>query len=94
MTPQPTSTVPAQRLAEPCDADEQSVRRLADLVLGAAALADRLERAAADRPLDATCAERVARLRDFATWGSGAIDRAVSDDAYAHFVCEGPAGQS
>lgn len=94
MTPQPASTVPTQRPAEPCDADEQSVRRLADLVLGAAALADRLEGAAAGKPLDPTCAERVVRLRDFATWGSGAIDRAVADDAYAHLVCEGPAGQS
>lgn len=94
MTPQPASSVPAQRTADWCDADEQSVRRLADLVLGAAALADRLEGAAAHGPLDLARAERVARLRDFATWGSGAIDRAVADDAYAHLVCEGPAGQS
>ena len=81
--------IPSPRTGGPADAHEQSVRRLADLVLGAAALADRLERAAAaaDIPPNPARAERVARLRDFAAWTSGAIDRAVTDDAYAQQVC-------
>lgn len=81
--------IPSPRTGSPADAHEQSVRRLADLVLRAVALADRLERAAADAdlPPDPARAERVARLRDFASWTSGAIDRAVTDDAYAQRVC-------
>ena len=81
--------IPSPRTGSSVDVHEQSVRRLADLVLGAAALADRLERAAADAalPPNPARAERVARLRHFARWTSGAIDRAVADDEYAQRVC-------
>ena len=81
--------IPSPRTGSSPDAHEQSVRRLADLVLGAAALADRLERAAADAdlPPNPARAERVARLRDFASWTCAAIDRAVTDGDYAQRVC-------
>jgi uncharacterized membrane protein len=84
--------IPSPRPSSLADAHEQSVRRLADLVLGAAALADRLERAAldADIPPNPARAERVARLRAFAAWTSGAIDRAVTDDGYAQRFCGEP----
>lgn len=67
-------------------ASEQSVRRLSELVLGASSLADRLSREPGDDPARRT---RVEQLRGFVTWARAAIDRAVTDDAYAQAVVGG-----
>jgi hypothetical protein len=86
--------LPVQRLGsrrgQRADASEQAVRRLADLVLGATALAERLQRlagsaesAAAHRARTA----RIAQLSAFADWGRAAIGRAVADDGYAEQIC-------
>lgn len=83
--------VPAQRLGPTSSPDpgEQSVRRLADLVLGATSLADRLERTAPALGAPADLRERIADLRAFAEFTRRAIDRAVTDDAYARQLCGG-----
>ena len=80
--------LPGQRraLAPVEDASEQSVRRLSELVLGASALADRLQREPGDDPARRA---RIDQLRGFATWGRSAIDRAVTDDSYAQQVVSG-----
>lgn len=80
--------LPGQRraVAPVDDASEQSVRRLSELVLGASALADRLQRERGDDPARTA---RIEQLRGFATWARAAIDRAVTDDAYAQQVCGG-----
>jgi hypothetical protein len=67
-------------------ASEQSVRRLSELVLGASSLADRLQRVPGHDPARQA---RVEQLRGFVAWAQNAIDRAVTDDAYAQAVVGG-----
>ena len=72
------------------DACEQSVRRLSELVLGASSLADRLQREPGDDPARRA---RIEKLRGFVAWAAAAIDRAVTDEAYAQQVCGGQAAR-
>ena len=74
---------PSGAAPPPDDASEQSVRRLAELVLGASSLADRLSREPGDDPARRA---RVEQLHSFAAWARDAIDRAVTDEAYARAV--------
>lgn len=94
MTPKPAPILPMPRrggTAPPAlEVGDQAVRRLAALVLGAAALAERLEElATAMDPCAAKRARtaRVVQLRAFAAWGRTAIQRAAVDDDYAQRLC-------
>ena len=101
MTPKRLAALPLQRRetgAVPAvDALEQSVRRLADLVLGATAFADRLQQLSAlrdpteDAAVSRARTERITQLRAFASWGRAAIARAAVDDAYAERMRAGRA---